>query len=75
MVINGNPIEAVVPDLDDDAERELGLEFDRALQQSVEVIQDPVVAGFITDLGQQIVAQIEPQPFIYRFRVIKDRGR
>ena len=26
--------------------------------------------GFVNDLGQRIVAQIEPQPFIYRFRVI-----
>jgi predicted Zn-dependent protease len=55
-----------------DAERELGMEFDRELRKHVEVITDPLVAGFINDLGQSIVSQIEPQPFIYRFRVIED---
>jgi predicted Zn-dependent protease len=55
-----------------DAERELGMEFDRELRKHVEVITDPMVAGFVNDLGQSIVSQIEPQPFIYRFRVIKD---
>ena len=29
-----------------------------------------MVLGFANDLGQRIVATIEPQPFIYRFRVI-----
>jgi predicted Zn-dependent protease len=67
-----NPIKAVVPDYDEDAEREMGMEFDRQLQQAVRVIHDPVVAGFMNDLGQEIVRQVEPQPFIYRFRVIED---
>jgi len=31
-----------------------------------------VVAGYLNDLGQKIVRGIEPQPFIYRFRVIED---
>jgi beta-barrel assembly-enhancing protease len=34
------------------------------------VIDDPVVLGFVNELGQRIVATLEPQPFIYRFRVI-----
>ncbi len=55
-----------------DDERELGMQFDRALQEQVEVVNDPIVTGFINDLGQSIVAQVEPQPFIYRFRVIPD---
>ncbi|MDJ0851329.1 MAG: M48 family metalloprotease [Myxococcota bacterium] len=64
-----NPIEDITS-VSDDEERELGLQFDRQLHQKVRVIEDPVVAGFINDLGQAIVATIEPQPFIYRFRVI-----
>ena len=31
-----------------------------------------MIAGFINDLGQEIVRTLEPQPFIYRFRVIQD---
>jgi predicted Zn-dependent protease len=67
-----NPLDVVVPSYNEDAEREMGMEFDRQLQQAVEVIHDPVVAGFMNDLGQEMVRQVEPQPFIYRFRVIKD---
>jgi predicted Zn-dependent protease len=67
-----NPIEAVVPKIDEDDERELGLEFDRELQKHVTVIHDPLVSGFLNDLGQSIVSGIEPQPFVYRFRVIED---
>jgi len=65
-----NPIKDMTTVSDDD-ERELGLEFDRELREKVVVIEDPVVAGFINDLGQEIVRTIEPQPFIYRFRVIQ----
>jgi predicted Zn-dependent protease len=66
-----NPIRDLTTVSDDD-ERQLGMEFDRELQKHVRVIQDPMVAGFLNDLGQQIVSHIEPQPFIYRFRVIDD---
>jgi len=53
-------------------ERALGLEFDRWAREHLEIIEDPVVMGFIHDLGQSIVRTIEPQPFVYRFRVIRD---
>jgi len=58
--------------ISDDDERQLGMDFDRELQKHVRVIYDPVVAGYLNDLGQRIVRTIEPQPFIYRFRVIDD---
>jgi len=66
-----NPIRDMVTVSDDD-ERQLGMDFDRELQKHVQVIYDPVVAGYLNDLGQKIVSNIEPQPFIYRFRVIDD---
>ncbi len=66
-----NPIKDMVT-LSVDNERELGLQFDREIRKHVEVIDDPAVAGFINDLGQEMVRTIEPQPFIYRFRVIND---
>ena len=68
-----NPIKDMTS-VSDDEERELGLQFDRELRKKVVVIEDPVVAGFINDLGQEIVRTIEPQPFIYRFRVIQDES-
>jgi len=66
-----NPIRDLGSVSDDD-ERQLGMDFDRELQKHVRVIYDPVVAGYLNDLGQRIVRNIEPQPFIYRFRVIDD---
>lgn len=66
-----NPLKDLTSVSEDD-ERELGLEFDRELRKHVTVIDDPAVAGFINELGQEIVRTLEPQPFIYRFRVIQD---
>jgi len=66
-----NPLRDLTTVSDDD-ERQLGMDFDRELQKHVRVIYDPVVAGYLNDLGQKIVHNIEPQPFIYRFRVIDD---
>ncbi len=51
-------------------ERELGFEFDRQISSAVAIVDDPVVEQFMNDLGQHLVQQIEPQPFIYRFRLI-----
>jgi predicted Zn-dependent protease len=56
----------------EDEERELGLRFDEELRKHARVIEDPVVAGFIQDLGQEVVRTLEPQPFVYRFRVVRD---
>jgi predicted Zn-dependent protease len=67
-----NLLKAVVPSVSEDDEREIGMEFDRQLQEVVSVIHDPVVTDFINELGQALVTQIEPQPFIYRFRIIED---
>ena len=55
----------------EDEEREIGLQFDQQLRKSVDIIEDPVVAAFIHDLGHEIVDTLEPQPFVYRFRVIR----
>jgi predicted Zn-dependent protease len=66
-----NPIKDMTT-VSEDEEREIGLQFDQELREHIVVIEDPVVAGFINDLGQEIVRTIEPQPFIYRFRVIRD---
>ncbi len=54
-----------------DDERTLGMEFDRELESHFRLIRDPVVVGFLHDLGQQIVGGVEPQPFVYRFQVVE----
>lgn len=61
----------VVPSYSDDDLSQLGMDADREIRAQVEIIDDPVVAGFLNELGQQLVDEIEPQPFVYRFRVIK----
>jgi predicted Zn-dependent protease len=66
-----NPIKDMTS-VSEDEERELGLRFDQELRKHVVVIDDPIIADFINALGQEIVRGIEPQPFIYRFRVIQD---
>jgi predicted Zn-dependent protease len=66
-----NPIEAYT-DVSIEQEREMGAEFDRLIRDHILLIDDPVVLGFVNDLGYTIVRKIEPQPFIYHFRVIVD---
>ena len=67
-----DPLDAIVPRLSHEEEREIGYAFDQALQEQVRVIDDPLVAGFVNDLGRKILAAAEPQPFVYRFRLIRD---
>ncbi len=66
-----NPLKKMT-EITPDQERDTGLKFDRELQKKVEFVDDPVVLTAVNDLGQDLVKRIEPQPFIYRFRVIKD---
>ena len=64
------PMDLVVPSYSDDDLRQLGMDADREIQQQVEIIYDPIVSGYLNELGQELASQIAPQPFIYRFRVI-----
>ena len=66
-----DPMALVAPEIDVEQERELGYEFDQALQQQLRVIDDPQIAGFLNDLGREILAGAGQQPHIYRFRVIQ----
>jgi predicted Zn-dependent protease len=47
------------------------MDFDRALREQIRFIDDPLITGFVEDLGQSIVAETGTQPFVYRFRVIE----
>ena len=58
------------PDVED--ERDLGASFDAEIRKHVVLIDDPVVLGYVNDLGQELAAGLEPKPFPYRFRVVRD---
>lgn len=64
-----NPIRTEV-DVED--EREIGWAFDQEIGQHIALIDDPVVLGSMAELGQSIVSRIQPQPFVYHFRIIVD---
>lgn len=53
-------------------ELEQGFEFDRELLGVLPVVDDPVVLGFVHELGGALVERLgEPEP-VYHFRVIRD---
>jgi predicted Zn-dependent protease len=65
----GNPLK---PNITADAERRMGDGADTQLRAVLPLIDDPVVLTFLNDLGQSIVKPAEPQPFVYRFRVVQE---
>ncbi len=67
-----DPIDVVDPTVTEEEAREIGFEFDRSLQESVRVVDDPVVSGFLNDLGRSILAATPDPVFVYRFRLIDD---
>jgi predicted Zn-dependent protease len=69
---DGRTFNPIRQEVDPSDEREIGWGFDQQIQQHIEFIDDPVVLGAIAELGQSIVAQIQPQPFIYHFRIVVD---
>lgn len=64
-----DPIRELTEVTEDD-ERAIGVQFDREISRVVPIVDDPVVESLMNELGQDLVHRIEPQPFIYRFRVI-----
>lgn len=67
-----DPREAVRASYTDEESREVGFEFDRELQERVRVVDDPVVSGFVNDLGRSILAPDGDPTYVYRFRLIED---
>ena len=50
----------------------MGAHLDQAVRESLTLIDDPQVLATVNDIGQSLVAQLEPQPYVYRFRVVVD---
>jgi predicted Zn-dependent protease len=55
-----------------DQERRIGDNADRQISAVAPLVDDPIVLGFLNDLGQSLVRYLEPQPFVYRFRIVRD---
>ncbi len=52
-------------------EQKKGREFYEALEKSALLYRDQRVTTYVTQLGNRILANMPPQPFAYRFSVIK----
>lgn len=53
-------------------EEELSREFMAAVNEHYEVIHDSIITDYVTRIGNKILAVMPPQPFSYRFHVIKE---
>jgi predicted Zn-dependent protease len=53
-------------------ERQMGAQLDRIVRENLKLIDDPLVLADVNEIGQSLVRQVEPQPFVYRFRVVVD---
>ena len=50
----------------------MGARLDVWVRDNLKLIDDPFVLATMNDLGQSLVRRVEPQPFVYRFRVVVD---
>jgi predicted Zn-dependent protease len=53
-------------------EEEIAREFTKAALQHVNVIKDTLIVNYVNEVGKKILAEFPPQPFTYRFSVIKE---
>ena len=51
-------------------EKELSIEFMKAVKKRFKLIQDPLILNYVRKLGNVIVASLPPQPFEYTFNVV-----
>ncbi len=52
-------------------EEELSEEFLRIVKKQLELIQDPYLVGYVNKIGGILLSNIPPQPFTYRFYIVK----
>jgi predicted Zn-dependent protease len=65
-------LDALSGGLSIEKEEQIGEQFLLEIQQEVPLIQDPFLTSYINHLGQNLVAQMGPQPFHYRFFIVDD---
>jgi predicted Zn-dependent protease len=52
-------------------EEELSKEFLRVIEKRFDLIKDPFVVGYVNKIGKIILSDLPPQPFNYRFYIVK----
>ncbi len=55
-------------------EEELSREFMKAVLKHYELIDDPILIKYVSDTGGKILAAAPPQPFAYRFHIVKNEN-
>lgn len=53
-------------------EKELSRKFMKMVERRFQLIQDPMIVDYVNAVGRRILAVVPPQPFHYRFFVIKE---
>jgi len=53
-------------------ERKLGEEVVREVETKLTLIRDPLILDYLHSLGRELLRGIEPQPFPFRFYLLKD---
>jgi predicted Zn-dependent protease len=66
-----NPLQRMI-EVTPSQERSMGAQLDAWVQENMLLVDDPIVLALMNDLGQSLVRNVEPQPFVYRFRVVVD---
>ena len=52
-------------------EEQLAREYIKILSAKMEIIDDPLIVGYVNELGQKLVKAFPQQPFEYKFYVVK----
>ncbi|UCD90945.1 MAG: M48 family metalloprotease [Desulfobacterales bacterium] len=52
-------------------EEELSREFLKVIFKRFELIDDPIIVNHVSNIGNKIIATLPPQPFKYKFYIIK----
>lgn len=53
-------------------EEELSREFIKVVLAHYEIVDDPLIANYVNEIGNKILSVLPPQPFSYHFYVIKE---
>ncbi len=59
-------------DLSVEREQEMTAQIHAQIRSQVKLVTDPVLVGYVQDVGQGLARTTEPQPFIFRFFLIDD---
>jgi predicted Zn-dependent protease len=54
-------------------EQELSQQFMRMVYRNYELIDDPLIRGYVSQVGRKILARVPPQPFTYHFHVVQEK--